>query len=134
MCACVCLMCVYVGCVYLRALNACVYSVCMCVFLSLTLAGRQEERRTNERARFHKSWLPIGREGKGIVNKEKSLSGTARSGLPLPRLGRRSRPPWGSARVPRVCQPVRLRGDRCLGGVGYYFFFFCFSPQFLFSF
>lgn len=73
----------------------------VCACLSLTLAGRQEERRANQRARFHKSWLLIGREGQGIVNKEKSLSGSAAERVPLPRLGRaagqRPRPPWVSA-------------------------------------
>lgn len=68
-----------------------------CVFVSLALAGRQEERRANRRARFHKSWVLIGRQGKGIANKEKSLSGTARSEAPTPP----PRPlPWGQRPCP----------------------------------
>lgn len=75
-----------------------------CVFVSLALAGRQEERRANGRARFHKSWVLIGRQGKGIANKEKSLSGTARSEAPTP-------PPrpllWGQRPCP-LCLCVSL--------------------------
>ncbi|KAG8130786.1 hypothetical protein E2320_017334 [Naja naja] len=37
---------------------------------------RNEEPPSNEKARFHKSWPLIGQKGKGIGNKEKSLSGT----------------------------------------------------------
>lgn len=100
---CVCVyarVCVRAGARLVPVCTVCVY-VRACLFLSLTLAGRQEERRANQRARFHKSWLLIGQEGKGTVNKEKSLSGTAPERAPAPRLGRRrSRPLWGLRPVP----------------------------------
>lgn len=87
---------------------------CACVFVSLTLAGRQEERRTNQRARFHKSWLLIGQEGKGIVNKEKSLSGTAPERAPTPPL--RPPPPLAAAVGAAPVSPVCVSASERAGG------------------
>ncbi|ETE72881.1 hypothetical protein L345_01286, partial [Ophiophagus hannah] len=41
-----------------------------------SVSGIYEVPPSNEKARFHKSWPLIGQKGKGIGNKEKSLSGT----------------------------------------------------------